>query len=194
MRALLQLRQDHETLLDRRTRRFEQIVVPHLDTAFGLACRLMQNRDDAEDAVQDALIKALRHFDGCREETSKAWFLRILRNVCFDLLTARGALRQDGFADHDPTDMDGHAYDSDVFGRMAIDPESALLAKSRQAWLEGAIGTLPIIYREAVTLRDLEGLHYAEIASITGVPVGTVMSRLSRGRDLLMKELASGHG
>jgi RNA polymerase sigma-70 factor (ECF subfamily) len=175
-------------LPDRRTNGFETIVLPHLDAGFGLARRLMQNPDDGEDALQDALIRAFRHFDGCRVETAKSWFLRIVRNVCFDLLTARGQLRQQGFADVDPEDPDGSAFVADIFGRTAIDPESEFGGAER---IEKAIAALPALFRECVVLRDIEGMSYAEIAEITGVPRGTVMSRLSRGRDLLMKEMAS---
>jgi RNA polymerase sigma factor (sigma-70 family) len=175
-------------LPDRRTNGFETVVLPHLDAGFGLARRLMRNPEDGEDALQDALIRAFRHFDSCRTETAKAWFLRIVRNVCFDLLTARGQLRQEGFADLDPADPDGAAFVADIFGRSAADPEQTLSASER---IEKAFAALPALFRECVVLRDVEGLSYAEIAEVTGVPSGTVMSRLSRGRDLLMKELAS---
>jgi RNA polymerase sigma factor (sigma-70 family) len=181
-------------LPDSRTRRFERIVLPHFKAAFGLACRLMQTPEDGEDALQDALIKALRHFDNCREETAKAWFLRVVRNVCFDMLRARGMLRQEGFADLDPTDPDGAAFVTDIFGRKIDDPETLLATKTRMQGLENAIAGLPVIFRETIVLRDLEGMSYAEIAAITGVPIGTVMSRLSRGRDLLTKTLAPAHG
>jgi len=183
------------TLLpDPRTRRFESTVLPHLEAGFGLARRLMNNPEDGEDALQEAVIKALRHFDSCREATVKPWFLRIVRNVCFDLLTARGQLRQQGFADHDPFDPDGSAFTADIFGREALNPETELVAKTQMERLEAAIAALPAVFREAVILRDLQGLSYSEIASITGVPNGTVMSRLSRGRDLLMKELSAENG
>jgi len=169
---------------------FETSVLPHLDAGYRLARRLMQTPEDGEDALQDALLRAYRHFGGCREESVKAWFLRIVRNVCFDLLTARGQMRQEGFADHDPLDPDGAAFVEDVFGRKAPSPEMGL----ELARLEAAIAGLPPLFREVVVLRDVEGMSYAEIAAVTGVPNGTVMSRLSRGRDLLMKELAPDHG
>jgi RNA polymerase sigma factor (sigma-70 family) len=165
---------------------FETTVLPHLDAGYRLARRLMQTPEDGEDAVQDALLRAYRHFGGCREDSVKAWFLRIVRNVCFDLLTARGHMRQDGFADRDPLDPDGTGFVEDVFGRRAVDPEAGL----HLARIEAAIAALPPLFREVLVLRDVEGMSYAEIAAVTGVPNGTVMSRLSRGRDLLMKELA----
>jgi RNA polymerase sigma-70 factor (ECF subfamily) len=176
------------------TQLFERLVLPHLDSGFALARRLMRSSEDGEDALQEALLRAHRHVAGCRPETARLWFLRILRNVCFDLLTARGQMRQDGFADHDPDDPDGSRFDRDVFGRAAEDPEAALIGKRQVERLEAAIAALPPLFREMVVLRDLEGLSYAEIAAVTGAKIGTVMSRLSRGRDLLMKELTERHG
>jgi len=173
---------------------FETRLLPHLDAGYRLARRLMQTPEDGEDALQDALVRAWRHFGGCREESVKPWFLRIVRNVCFDLLTARGQMRQEGFADHDPLDPDGSLHVEDVFGRKSLDPESALAEKSELTRLEAAIQALPPLFREVVVLRDVEGMSYAEIAAVTGVPNGTVMSRLSRGRDLLMKELSAENG
>lgn len=179
---------------DSRTRRFEQTILPHFAAGYRLARRLTQSKEDGEDALQEALVRAFRHFEHCRAETAKNWFLRIVRNVCFDLLAARGQLRQEAFADSDPMDAAGARFVADIFGRQAADPEADLIRKSQSQRLEAAIAALPPLFREAVLLRDLEGLSYAEIAAITGVPPGTVMSRLSRGRDLLSKELGSEHG
>ena len=171
-----------------RTRRFEQLVLPHLDGAYNLARWLVRGPDDAEDVVQDAVLRAYRFFDSCRPETVRAWFLRIVRHACYDWLGARRAMATTGFADLDADDADGAAFTADVFRGPSEDPETILAKAEDKELINALIAALPAEYREVIVLRELEELSYKEIAEIANIPPGTVMSRLSRARTLLQRE------
>lgn len=162
--------------------RFEETVLPHLDAAYNLARWLTRNHDDAEDVMQDAVLRAYRFFGGCRPGDARPWLLRIVRNAAYDWLRANRPAEVRGFADVAPDDSDGTSYTEDVFHEAADDPEAATLRAADRQLLNRLIADLPAEYREAVVLRELEDLSYREIADVTGVPVGTVMSRLSRAR------------
>lgn len=164
------------------TRRFEEAVLPHLDAAYNLARWLTRNHHDAEDVLQDAVLRAYRFFGGCRPGDAQPWLLRIVRNAAYDWLRVNRPAEVSGFADLDPDDADGALYTQDVFHAAADDPEAAALKATERRALNRLIAELPVEYREAVVLRELENLSYRAIAEITGVPVGTVMSRLSRAR------------
>jgi len=157
--------------------RFEQTVVPHLDSAYNLARWLTGNAHDAEDMVQDACVRAYEHLDNFRAESARAWLLTIVRNVCFTWLGRRKSSTE-------------HAeFDEEVHGAASETPESLLWQDIDSQTLRAALEKLPAEFREALVLRELDGLSYKEIADVAGVPIGTVMSRLARARDRLQQEL-----
>jgi len=162
--------------------------MPHADAAYNLARWLIRDRHDAEDVVQNAMLRAYRFLDSCRAETARQWVLRIVRNACYDWLNAKAAIPVAGFADLDPLDIEGHHFTADIFGGLLEDPESLLVKADERSLINAMIAALPPEFREIIVLRELEALSYKEIAEIAGIPVGTVMSRLSRGRGLLVKE------
>ena len=158
---------------------FERQVLPHLDAAYNLARFLMRNDQDAEDIVQEAALRAFRFFDSFRGENSRAWFLRIVRNTSFTALKRHR------------TEEDNIVFDEELHG-VESPPMAAGAALDRvqdQQTVRTAIEQLPVEFREVITLRELEGLSYKEIADIAGVPIGTIMSRLARGRRQLQMNL-----
>ena len=163
---------------------FEQTVLVHLDAAYNLARWLVRDETGAEDAVQDACLRAYRFFDTQHGPSVKAWFIAIVRNACLDWLEAhRGA------GAHETYDDEIHGFDATLdIGTES--PETAVMRASDARWVRECIATLPREYREVLVLRELEELSYKEIGAIVDVPVGTVMSRLARGRDLLQQRLA----
>lgn len=163
--------------------RFAACVLPHLDAAYNLARWLVRDAHDAQDVVQDALVRALRHFDGFRGGDPRPWLLAIVRNAAFAWLGSRRTGEVD-FADHE------HELDAVLAMDAApADPESLAIRRAERQEIDAAIAALPIAFREAVVLRELEELSYRDIARITDVPIGTVMSRLSRARHLLAAAL-----
>lgn len=151
---------------------FERQVLPHLDAAYNLARFLMRNDRDAEDIVQEAALRAFRFFDSFRGENSRAWFLSIVRNTAFT------ALKRNRMNDETVE------FDEELHGGQ-VPPMDAGIALDRahdQQSVRAAIEQLPAEFREAITLRELEGMSYKEIADIAGVPIGTIMSRLARAR------------
>lgn len=158
--------------------RFERIVVPHLDDAYTLARYLLRDEHDAQDAVQDAVLRALRYFDGYREGDARAWLLTIVRNRCLTWQRRERARRS-------LIPFVGDVVD-------AADPREAdapAIERSDRAALERLIGALPTEFREVIVLREIEELSYKEISEIVGVPIGTVMSRLARARKRLAAAL-----
>lgn len=148
----------------------------HLDAAYNLARWLMRNEHDAEDAVQEAYLKAFRRLSGFRGGDGRAWLL--VRDSCYERLQHRGLRDQSAFDDGI------HSV-----GRSTINPETSLLEKENAELLREALAALSPEYREVLVLRELEELSYLEIASITRIPLGTVMSRLSRARKRLQLSL-----
>jgi RNA polymerase sigma-70 factor (ECF subfamily) len=146
---------------------FERLFLPHLDAAFNLARFLTRNAQDAEDVVQESYLRALRAFDSFRSESHRPWLLAIVRNTAFTWLQANR-----GRTAELPEDIPA----------AALTPESATLSQERATGLKRCIEKLPPDFREAIVLREIEELSYREISKITGVPAGTVMSRLSRAR------------
>ena len=155
------------------------MLAMYLDAAYNLARWLMRNQTEAEDAVQEAYLRAIRYFATFRGGDGRAWLLAIVRNTCYDCLKQRGHSAQN-------TDFD-EAVHGDV--RQAADPESGLLQAERSELLRKLLADLPAEYREVLVLRELEQLSYREIAVIASVPIGTVMSRLSRARQQLQQTL-----
>ena len=159
--------------------RFEQTILPHLSAAYNLARWLLRNEDDAQDAVQEACLRAFRFFGGFRGGDGRTWLLTIVRNTCY---THLGQTRARG----EPMVFDEEAHSRDA---PAEDPETILLRSFEGEQIKRALEDLPIEFREVVILRELEGLSYKEIAGIADVPVGTVMSRLARARKRLQQYL-----
>jgi RNA polymerase sigma-70 factor (ECF subfamily) len=154
-------------------------LVAHLDAAYNLARWLMRNQTEAEDVVQDAFLRAISHFAGFRGGDGRAWLLTIVRHTCYDRLKQKGA------SSH-TTSFDEALHSVD---RHLPDPETAMLLAERSELLRESLAELPAEYSEVLVLRELEQLTYREIATIVGVPLGTVMSRLSRARQQLQQTL-----
>ena len=159
---------------------FERQVLPHLDAAYNLARFLMRNDQDAEDVVQEAALRAFRFFEGFRGENSRAWFLSIVRNTSFTALKRHHV------------DEDNVVFDEELHGAQIppMDAGAALDHAQDRQTVRAAIEQLPAEFREAITLRELEGFSYKEIADIAGVPIGTIMSRLARARRQLQMILS----
>ena len=166
-----------ETMSDPRPDDFERAMLPHLNAAYNLARWLTRNEADAQDVVQEAFLRAFRYFDGfAGGDTAKAWILSIVRHSCFTWLAKNRP------AELAPLD-EATAETLVAGGRDEPDtPERSLLAADERAVLDRLIGKLPPEFREVVILRELEELSYREIAEITALPIGTVMSRLARAR------------
>jgi RNA polymerase sigma-70 factor, ECF subfamily len=162
-----------------RARRFRDAALPHLDDVFTLARYLMRNAADAEDAVQECYLRALRHFDSYRGPAMKPWLLTILRNVCNAEFARRG--RQEPAAD----DAEPKAEDVPLWQEPAASPEAMLLRRHDDDTIRQLVAALPRQFREIIVLREINDLSYQEIAEVAGVPVGTVMSRLARARSML---------
>ena len=154
---------------------FEEAVMPHLDAAYNLARWLTRNEHDAQDMVQEAYLRALRFFGGFHGTDARAWLLTIVRNTCYTWLKRSRSQELSGdFEEVVLTKESGE-----------LNPEASHVLKVQAQLINEAIEKLPIEFREVVILRELEELSYKEIASITGIPIGTVMSRLSRARKRL---------
>lgn len=154
--------------------RFEQTVMPHLDAAYNLARWLTRNADDAEDLVQEAYLRAFRSFETFEGGDGRAWLLAVVRNTCLTWLRKKG-------------EKIVVEFDEQVHGRADETPnaETVLLNDAALGSLQGCLEGLPLEFREIIILRELEELPYKEIADIAKVPLGTVMSRLARGRKRL---------
>jgi RNA polymerase sigma-70 factor (ECF subfamily) len=163
-----------------RARRFRDAALPYLDDVYTLARYLMRNPADAEDAVQECYLRALRHFDSYRGPAMKPWLLAILKNVCYAEFARRGKQEV-------PSDLsdDEAATDEPVWQESQSTPEASLLRQQDDATIRNLVGALPAPFREAIVLREINDLSYQEIAAVAGVPVGTVMSRLNRARAML---------
>jgi RNA polymerase sigma-70 factor, ECF subfamily len=157
--------------------RFEQLVLPHLDSAANLARWLLRNRADAEDVVQEAMIRAYRFFDRFRGGDARPWLLQIVRNSCFSWLEKNR-----------PSELSTE-FDEEVHQHTTATPESLVTQADERNRLMLALDVLPARSREVLVLRELEGCSYKEIAEITGIPIGTVMSTLSRARERLQRIL-----
>jgi RNA polymerase sigma-70 factor, ECF subfamily len=163
--------------------RFEARVLPHLDAAYNLALWLTRDADDARDAVQEATLRALRFFAGCRDGDARPWFLKIVRNT---VATARGSHRRADVVPFSALDQEDEEPFVESIAAPGDDPEVTLCRLEEQATVDGLLERLPPAFREVLVLRELEDLSYREIADIVQAPIGTVMSRLARARRLLL--------
>ena len=157
--------------------RFEQLVLPHLDAAFNLARWLLRGRADAEDVAQEAMMRALRFFHGFHGGDPRSWLLQIVRNTCYTWLEKNR-----------PMEL-ATEFDEEFHSQPGASPESLAIAGDNRERLTRAIEDLPPRFREVLVLRELEGCSYKEIAAITSMPIGTVMSALARARDRLQRAL-----
>ena len=172
-------------------RRFEELALPHLDAAYNLARWLTRNDHDAQDVVQEAFLRAFKSFDGFRGERGRPWVLAIVRNVCYDWLRQQRASDLCvAYDDELHGDDSTGAWPAPIFA----DPETAASRADDRRLVNAALQKLPVEFREVVVLRDIEDLSYKEIAGIVAIPMGTVMSRLARGRKLMLAYLAGQRG
>jgi RNA polymerase sigma factor (sigma-70 family) len=161
------------------TGRFEETVLPHLDAAFNYARWLTRNEAEAEDVVQDACVRALRFLTSLRDDNARPWLLAIVRNTWYSRLSRRSHFTRGIGADDGDLDMPD----------AALDPEEQMLQQHTVTRVRSALEQLPVDFREVLVLREIEGLSYKEIAAVLNIPIGTVMSRIARGRERLMNIL-----
>ena len=164
-----------------RVRTFQAAALPHLDDVYTLARYLMRNTQDAEDAVQECYLRALRHFDSYRGPAMKPWLLAILRNVC----NAEFARRSKEEVPTDYTQDESLAEEMPMWQEPQASPEKTMVRQQDASTIRRLVAELPEPFREAIVLREMNNLSYQEIAQVAGVPVGTVMSRLARARSML---------
>lgn len=169
--------------------RFESLALPHMAAAYNRAFWIVRSKEDAEDVVQEAYLRAFRAFDDLRGEDIRPWLLTIVRNVAYASARAKNqdwllVSLDEGYADS----VDGAVRSHDI---AADEPtaEDAMVLADEHVMVHEALAELPDGIREVVTLREIEGLGYREIAEITGTAIGTVMSRLARGRKALQSRL-----
>jgi RNA polymerase sigma-70 factor (ECF subfamily) len=160
---------------------FEKEILPHLDAAYNLARWLTRNEQNAQDAVQEAYLRAFRFFPSFRGGNARAWLLKIVRNACYSWLNVNRPLQE-------AAEFDEVYFPPDS---RVLNPEEAVLRNDNVISVRKALATLPSNFREVLILRELEGMSYREIADITGMPAGTVMSSLSRARGALRHTLTS---
>ena len=158
-------------------RRFELLVLPHLDAAFNLSRWILRGRDEAEDVTQEAVLRALRYFRGYHGGDARAWLLQIVRNTCYTWLEKNR-----------PADLTAE-LDEDDHPMTESTPEALAIAADDRERLRRALEDLSPRFREMIVLREFEGCSYKEIAAITSVPIGTVMSALARTRERLQRAL-----
>jgi len=166
---------------------FERVALPHMPAAFNLAFWLVRSHADAEDVVQEAYLRAFRAFDGFRGADVRPWLLAIVRNTAYRWLSNRrrsaNVISLDEAFDRSEEGLAEVASD-------APSAEAELIREVDRGIVRNALSQLPPIFREVLMLREIEGLAYREIADITGAPIGTVMSRLARGRSELRQVLS----
>jgi len=163
---------------DENWRRFELLAMPHLDAAYNLARWLTHNDHDAQDVVQEALMRAMRYIHGLRGDGARAWLLQIVRHTCYSWLKENRPVEKVVLDDFD------EAW-QDIAAPSTEEPPAIAMRRADKDQVNAAIADLPVAYREVLVLRELEDLSYADIARIAEIPVGTVMSRLSRARGLM---------
>jgi len=159
--------------------RFEQLVLPHLNSAANLARWLLRNSADAQDVVQEAMLRAYRFFDRFHGDDARAWLLQIVRNSCYTWMEKNRSSELNT------------EFDEEVHVQPAATPEALATQANERQRLMLALESLPPRSREVLVLRELEGCSYKEISDIAGIPIGTVMSTLARARGRLQRMLMS---
>ena len=176
-----------------KARRFRDVALPYLDDVYTLARYLLRDTGDAEDAVQECYLRALRHFDTFRGPAIKPWLFAILRNVCRSEFARRSGVLH--YADHCiDGEMDKDEDARPLWREPQVSPETEVLQQRDAEAIRRLVAELPQPFREAIVLREINDLSYREIADVVGVPVGTVMSRLARARSLLRKAWVAEEG
>jgi RNA polymerase sigma-70 factor, ECF subfamily len=171
--------------LDNKRARFESAVSPQMNAAYDLARWLTGNDHDAEDVLQEAMLRAFRYFDGFRGGDARSWLLKIIRNTCFTWLETN----RPGEIAATPAQELQSSAEPLVLSGVADDPETLALRRMAALQLNDAIAAIPAASREVIVLREMEGLSYKEIATVVDAPIGTVMSRLARARAELRRIL-----
>jgi RNA polymerase sigma factor (sigma-70 family) len=172
-----------------REERFRAMVLPHLDSAFNLARWLTRSHQEAEDIVQESYLRAFKSFDGFHGEDGRAWLLGIVRNTFYTWYQQNKARAQNTRFEEE---LHGaHLEDAADAQYAEHNPEALLIQKDSRLQLQRALEALSVEFREVMVMRELEDLSYKQIAGIVGIPIGTVMSRLGRGRKQLAEILAS---
>ena len=172
---------------DAHVQQFHALILPHLDGAYNLARYLTRDATLADDVVQDAMVRAFRAFPQFRGGSPRAWLFAIVRNCCRTAQASAAGrvalvIHESSLGEEAAAQLDNHADSGPT-------PEEEAMRQADVGLVRAAIEAIPEPFREAIVLRELEELSYAEIAEVTGVPIGTVMSRLARGRAMLAKEL-----
>jgi RNA polymerase sigma-70 factor (ECF subfamily) len=172
--------------------RFRVVVMPHLADAYALARWLTGNRTDAEDVVQEACLRAFRGLAGFAGGNARAWLLTITRNAAYSWLSKNRSpalVTTDNLEEVERKELERGAN-----SETGATPETELIARADAQRLQAAIAQLPVPFRETLVLRDVQGLDYRDIAQVTNVPIGTVMSRLARARQRLIASIAVDQG
>ncbi|HUB96298.1 MAG TPA: sigma-70 family RNA polymerase sigma factor [Stellaceae bacterium] len=165
---------------------FAAVALPHLDAAHNLARWLTGSAEEAEDVVQEAMVRALTYFPGFRGDNARAWILQIVRNAAYAALKARAQRKAVPLAE------DAEDGGAPPLADPGDDPERALIRTRERKRLDTLLDRLPVELREALVLRELEEMSYRDIARVTGTPIGTVMSRLWRARRMLLRAAGKG--
>ena len=160
---------------------FEEAVLPHLNAAYNLARWITRNDTDADDVVQEACLRAFKFFGGFHGVDGRSWLLTIVRNTCYTWMQRNRSPQLSVSPDHEQREIES----------TDLNPEGLLLQKVDTLMVRRAIEELPVEFREVLVLRELEDMSYREIAGITDLPLGTVMSRLARGRKRLQLALTN---
>jgi RNA polymerase sigma factor (sigma-70 family) len=171
--------------------RFASVVMPHLADAYALARWITGSRADAEDIVQEACLRAFRSITGYAGGNSRAWTLTIVRNTAYSWIAKNRSAPLVAIDDLDALDDNHSLQDPNLNHAQMSTPETDLIAKADAEKLQAAIAALPVPFRETLVLRDVQGLDYREIAAVTAVPIGTVMSRLARARRRLINTIGA---
>lgn len=171
--------------MNKPSQQFEKAALLHLRAAYNLARWLVRDEHIAQDMVQEAYLRALKYSSGFNGDDIRPWILGIVRNTCYTWLQSNRS--GEGMLEFNEN-LDSDAYQS-MYGSMDNNPEALLLSKQEGSLVNSAIGMLPPVFREVLVLRELEGMTYEEIATVAGIPAGTVMSRLARARTMLRAEL-----
>jgi RNA polymerase sigma-70 factor (ECF subfamily) len=175
------MNQERRTEMSAILQGFEEVAIPHLDAAYNLARWFTRNEKDAEDVVQEAYLRALRHFGGFHGGDARPWLLAIVRNTYYTWF------RQNRVAEREAN------FEDEIYMQTSddLDPEMQLIREADNEMLRQALRTLPEEFREVIVLREFEELSYKEIAEVVKIPVGTVMSRLARARSRLRQIISN---